>query len=75
MLAISHLMLSEVPCTNEPLVDTLPELFITFPTDKVSNWKEAEADPYKIAGTVAFAAVKLPEPTRVTNNVSPPCWK
>ena len=67
-------MLSEDPCTNEPLVDTLPELFITFPTDKVSNWKEEES-ALRIAGIVASAAVKLPEPTRVTNNVSPPCWK
>ena len=54
MFAISQRTLSDDPLTNEPLVDTLPELFIIFPTDNVSNENEAEA-PFRIAGTVAFA--------------------
>jgi hypothetical protein len=65
-------MLSEVPCTNDPLVDTLPELVhLRFLQIRVSNTNEVEdlMIHYR-AGIVALAAVKLPSSTRYYNSFS-----
>ena len=70
----SQRTLSDEPLTNEPLVDTLPELFIIAPWEIVSSVNEEESACIKDL-ILAVAGAKEPEATLVTKAVSPPCWK